>query len=995
HGRHAPGRQIGREPIWGCDRLVSRAKVIENQVMAISVISVSSNSSEDSVGTHAGRVILFGTIPTTIPDTTPVITPPTTQTNTTDSDTPDTPPSPTHGTPFTETTLSTQRSPTTSGALRRQVMVLAPGQPIPHGRPYRYHLNGPVHMMTVRKRVRPLPTHRLAVRHSVDYSSSNHFSLDDSSSDSSSSSSSETSLDSPMDALSDSASSRSSYDHSLPASPSGMRSTHRLCSLVPSVHRSSSISERPSHDSSYASRSRKRSRSPVTSVPLSSPTLEALYYARADLLPSPKRIRSPETATDLEDCSEDSFEPYVPREVGLGVDFKDESFEPSRYRGADLEMDIDVVRSDGIEINPEIQKMEETEMEEIEMEATEMEEIEMEEMETEEMEMVIGTEENMAITSEDLCLLERVVGLTRWFEKMEIVFHISNYPEKYQVKYALCTLLNSGLTWNEIQKMETELWNLTMKGNDLTAYTQRFQELILLCTRMVPNEEDTVERFIGGLPNNIQGNGYAARSDESKRRMESNSRDNHRQQPPFKRQNISGQNVVRAYTTGNNEMRGYTGPHPLCNKCKYHHVGPCTMKRNICKKVGHLTRDFTAIIATNTQRALIGNQQGAVCYECRRPGNFRKDCPKLRNQNRGNQTRKKVGNKTGNQTGGNEAIAKAYAIGEWLKFNNCNFSLDSRKKFRKGFLEIRIKEIECLEGLDFEEFGALHEGIALQNLNQFCHVSYEQDDRRFTSQAWNRLFRIKEQVVRELLGITDLKITKPIRRNEERRNNEGPNIRSVDNDEAAGCLFVTAASRNSSFTFRDRIEELDVTDTMVFQLGRHIGKEKFLCDKAKGSKRKSPIVGAHLIGWIASYYGLMTLGALMNVTLGPETSSMSVAKLVDLGICRYNGLGIGEMVAEIPEVAGDDDDGAGQAEIGGYDQFYGEFGQWRTGQERFISWNTDHLSQLLAHHHIDHTRYDGTRYSYVPDIPNLGVQQGVNFMSSTPGYSTTPSPSAS
>ncbi|GKD19399.1 hypothetical protein Tco_1208557, partial [Tanacetum coccineum] len=189
---------------------------------------------------------------------------------------------------------------------------------------------------------------------------------------------------------------------------------------------------------------------------------------------------------------------------------------------------------------------------------------------------------------------------------------------------------------------------------------------------------------------------------------------------------------------------------------------------------------------------------------------------------------------------------------------------------------------------------------------------------------------------------------------------------------------------------------------------------KFLCDKAKGSKRKSPIVGAHLIGRIASYYGLMTLGALMNVTLGPETSSMSVAKLVDLGICKYNGLGIGEMVAEIPEVAGDDDDGARQVEIGGvgrhpnmsnanrlramderlgeivndineltyvvsgmseqYDQFYGEFGQWQTEQERFISWNTDHLSQLLAHHHIDHTCYDGTRYSYVPNVPDLGVQ---------------------
>ncbi|GJX68909.1 reverse transcriptase domain-containing protein [Tanacetum coccineum] len=94
----------------------------------------------------------------------------------------------------------------------------------------------------------------------------------------------------------------------------------------------------------------------------------------------------------------------------------------------------------------------------------------------------------------------------RWFEKMETVFHISNCLEKYQVTYATCTLLNSALTWwnshkrtirtdaafsmswreviklmaevycprTEIQKMESELWNLTVKNNDLAAYTQRF-----------------------------------------------------------------------------------------------------------------------------------------------------------------------------------------------------------------------------------------------------------------------------------------------------------------------------------------------------------------------------------------------------------------------------------------------------------------------------------------------------------------------------------------
>nr|GEU54969.1 putative reverse transcriptase domain-containing protein [Tanacetum cinerariifolium] len=47
---------------------------------------------------------------------------------------------------------------------------------------------------------------------------------------------------------------------------------------------------------------------------------------------------------------------------------------------------------------------------------------------------------------------------------------------------------------NEVQKMEIQLWNLTVKGNDLTTYTQRFQELILLYTRLVLDEKDRVER---------------------------------------------------------------------------------------------------------------------------------------------------------------------------------------------------------------------------------------------------------------------------------------------------------------------------------------------------------------------------------------------------------------------------------------------------------------------------------------------------------------------
>ncbi|GJU88255.1 hypothetical protein Tco_1300678 [Tanacetum coccineum] len=113
---------------------------------------------------------------------------------------------------------------------------------------------------------------------------------------------------------------------------------------------------------------------------------------------------------------------------------------------------------------------------------------------------------------------EGVVGLTRWFEKMETVFNISNCPPKYQVKYATCILQDSALTWWNSHKRTIGVeaayamnWvEVDDKRNDLTAYTQRFQELILLCTRMVPDEEDRVERFIGGLPDNIQGNVIAA-----------------------------------------------------------------------------------------------------------------------------------------------------------------------------------------------------------------------------------------------------------------------------------------------------------------------------------------------------------------------------------------------------------------------------------------------------------------------------------------------------
>ncbi|GKE35047.1 hypothetical protein Tco_1454369 [Tanacetum coccineum] len=100
----------------------------------------------------------------------------------------------------------------------------------------------------------------------------------------------------------------------------------------------------------------------------------------------------------------------------------------------------------------------------------------------------------------------------------------------------------------------------------------------MMCTKMVPEEEDRVEKFIRGFPDNIQGNvitaeptrlqdavriannlidqklkGYAMKNAKNKRKFDNSKRDNRGQQPPNKRQNVGGQNVA-------NERRAYNGP---------------------------------------------------------------------------------------------------------------------------------------------------------------------------------------------------------------------------------------------------------------------------------------------------------------------------------------------------------------------------------------------------------------------------------------------------
>nr|GFA97667.1 reverse transcriptase domain-containing protein [Tanacetum cinerariifolium] len=63
----------------------------------------------------------------------------------------------------------------------------------------------------------------------------------------------------------------------------------------------------------------------------------------------------------------------------------------------------------------------------------------------------------------------------------------------------------------ELPVFPNELWDLKVKGTDLESYTQRYQELALLCGRMFSEESDKIEKYIGGLPDMIHGSVVASK----------------------------------------------------------------------------------------------------------------------------------------------------------------------------------------------------------------------------------------------------------------------------------------------------------------------------------------------------------------------------------------------------------------------------------------------------------------------------------------------------
>nr|GFC68552.1 hypothetical protein [Tanacetum cinerariifolium] len=173
---------------------------------------------------------------------------------------------------------------------------------------------------------------------------------------------------------------------------------------------------------------------------------------------------------------------------------------------------------------------------------------------------------------------------------------------------------------------------------------------------MFSEEADKIEKYVGGLPDMIHGSVvaskpktmqeaieiatelmdkkiriFAERETASKRKFKNTSRNTQNQQQPSNKR----QNTGRVYTAASGEKKQYVGSRPLCAKCNYHHDGSCTPKYRNCNKIGHSARNCKGAENTNNannQRGT-GSGQKSGCYECGVQGHFKRECPKLKNNN--------------------------------------------------------------------------------------------------------------------------------------------------------------------------------------------------------------------------------------------------------------------------------------------------------------------------------------------------------------------------
>nr|GEW06941.1 putative reverse transcriptase domain-containing protein [Tanacetum cinerariifolium] len=169
---------------------------------------------------------------------------------------------------------------------------------------------------------------------------------------------------------------------------------------------------------------------------------------------------------------------------------------------------------------------------------------------------------------------------------------------------------------SEIQRMECELWNLRVREMDISSYTTRFNELVILCPGMVPTERKKKEKLI------IRG-GSRRTSKEAVVVVEIAIVTETTTTTP-------STGNVRAMKNVGNQNTNEAGQNVKCNRRGMKHYGNCPIKCNKCGKIRHKARDcWSKVVATGANAQPI-----MTCYGCGEKGLIKTNCPARNNPKR-------------------------------------------------------------------------------------------------------------------------------------------------------------------------------------------------------------------------------------------------------------------------------------------------------------------------------------------------------------------------
>ncbi|GKA32714.1 putative reverse transcriptase domain-containing protein, partial [Tanacetum coccineum] len=184
---------------------------------------------------------------------------------------------------------------------------------------------------------------------------------------------------------------------------------------------------------------------------------------------------------------------------------------------------------------------------------------------------------------------------------------------------------------NEMQKLETELWNHAMVGAGHAAYTDRFHELARgMVAAMEPSAIQKTMQIAGTLTDEALRNGSIKKNPEKRGNGGEPSKDwNGRDDNKRTR---TGNAFA---TTLNPVRRDYTGTIPKCTTCNYHHLPEIACRTCFNSNCpGHFAKDCR-VVPRNVNPINARNLTTRACYECGSTNHIKETYPR----NNGNQAR--------------------------------------------------------------------------------------------------------------------------------------------------------------------------------------------------------------------------------------------------------------------------------------------------------------------------------------------------------------------